>query len=448
MTHRQAAVFLFLEGFASIAIQFLVLRQLTPFVGSSIIITSLVISAFLASLALGYRKGGRIRENHAEILARNLFKAAVVIGLFVSYSFISLYFEQTSFLGGIISTSLYLFVFMVPAVYWVAQTIPLLVNFVVAGTSSQKAGDALLFSTLGNVVGGIITTVIIMYYLGVSWALFITCGTLLLLAFYVSSLKNYALALTISSFFCIYQINISMDDQHFVASNSYANYQVAQTADHIYFFSNNSAASSYHKHNGKGFQYIEDIKKAILTYGKNQPEEQVLVIGAGGFSLTADDTIQSSVHYVDIDSQIKAVAEQFFLNGPVNAEFTGADARYFLQQNQKKFDFIIVDAYTNKSAIPWSLTTKQFYRQVKENLKENGFMLSNVLANAFKADKFSRRIDNTIKSVFNTCFVNVTLLSKQVANNLYVCTNSFAEHDSTLIYSDHDNKSIVDYFSR
>ena len=57
---------MFLEGVVSISLQFLVLRQLMPYAGSSIITTSIVISVFLAALAFGYKDGGDYKGDKIE----------------------------------------------------------------------------------------------------------------------------------------------------------------------------------------------------------------------------------------------------------------------------------------------------------------------------------------------------------------------------------------------
>src|SRR3990167_10948702 len=73
------------EGFASIAIEILTIRQLLPVAGGSVIVTSLIIGVFLLFLALGYEKGGRIELHLHHILRRNFLIVAVWIGVGLSY---------------------------------------------------------------------------------------------------------------------------------------------------------------------------------------------------------------------------------------------------------------------------------------------------------------------------------------------------------------------------
>jgi len=416
----------------------------------TVIQTNGFVSALCHSLALGYRKGGRVNEQHAQCLSVNLIKASISIGVFCSYTFLNAYFDVFHDFPILTSTFLYLMFFMAPIVYWVGQTIPLMVNFVKADTSSQKAGDALLFSTLGNVAGGIITTLLIMYYFGVSWAIFITVFILTMLSFVVSTKKQTSFFVSVSTLLLVFTVNVYFDSSTFIANNSYANYQTFEspTKDKSYFVSNNSFSSLLNKNDRSGFKYIEQIKQIMMSYGINSPEEKTLVIGAGGFSLTANKDIQSSVHYIDIDKDILELAEKHFLREKMNSKFTGVDARVFLRNSTEKYDFIIVDAYSNKSSIPGSLTTKEFYRSVSSHLKKTGTMISNIVANPFQSDSFSKRISNTIIDSFNSCFKSVVPLKKKSANILFVCSNEQKGNNSQIIYKDNNTKSIVDFFMK
>ena len=49
-----------IEGFTTLAMQMIALRHAVPLVGSSIILTSVVIGVILLALAVGYRNGGRL----------------------------------------------------------------------------------------------------------------------------------------------------------------------------------------------------------------------------------------------------------------------------------------------------------------------------------------------------------------------------------------------------
>ena len=448
LNHRQASIFLFLEGFASVAIQFLILRQVTPFVGSSVIVVSIVISLFLAALAIGYRQGGLVTRDHTLKLSRNLFIAATILGVFGSYLFVAGFYHFLHHFEPLALLLIYLIVVMIPVVYLVAQTIPILVSAMEADTVGGKTGDALLFSTVGNVFGGILTTVVIMYFLGVSWALVLTVFILYGLAVAVSHDKKRSLLLFIPFFTVVLLVNIGFDRYYFIDRTPYADYRIHEDINARYFTANRSHSSKLDKKSAKGYLYIEHIKHIVNNYGKYMKDPNVLVLGAGGFSLTADGMLKMPVQYVDIDGQIAQTAEKHFLKKEVNGTFTVADARAFLRKETGRYSFIIVDAYNSKLSIPENLTTVEFYKAVSDKLKPNGLMISNMVMDPFLADTFSKRMDNTIRAAFLSCYSDVVQALPGKNNVLYVCTNyaKAMPSPSEVAYTDNENKATVDFF--
>ena len=79
---------IFLEGFVSVSIEILTIRQLIPVAGNSVIVTSLIIGVFLLFLALGYQKGGTQQKNLQKILQFNFSFAAIWLGIGLSFDFI------------------------------------------------------------------------------------------------------------------------------------------------------------------------------------------------------------------------------------------------------------------------------------------------------------------------------------------------------------------------
>lgn len=448
LSSKQASIFLFLEGFASIAIQFLILRQLSPFVGSSVIVVSIVISIFLAALAGGYYSGGKVAENHTGKLSRNLFLAATILGIFGSYSFVLLFFNLFSGAGTLFAFIVYLLLVMAPSVFFVAQTIPILANSMQHGSVGEKTGNTLLFSTIGNVFGGVITTVIIMYYFGISWALVFTSMILYALSITLSSRKRRVSFYLMFLVPLVFSVNISMSETFFVKETAYANYGVIEDVNHTYFIANESGASMLSKESGKGFPYIENIKEMIAHYKKRGSLPDILVLGAGGFALTAEVGAPiGNVTYVDIDTQIRRTAEKYFLKKKIVGNFVGKDARVFLREDASLYDFIIVDAYTNKTTIPESLTTLEFYKSVRTHLKPEGHMISNIILDPFLRDSFSVRLDNTIRLAFHTCYTQVIFSKGGGTNSLYLCKEgSSGKKNDQSFYSDSHNRATVDNF--
>ena len=50
------------EGYASLAAEIPGVRRMVPFAGSAVSVTALLLAVYLAALAGGYRRGGRLAE--------------------------------------------------------------------------------------------------------------------------------------------------------------------------------------------------------------------------------------------------------------------------------------------------------------------------------------------------------------------------------------------------
>ncbi len=106
-------------------------------------------------------------------------------------------------------------------------------------------------------------------------------------------------------------------------------------------------------------------------------------------------------HAVEIDCEVVKAAEEYFLL-PEDMRFKVFvnDGREFIDKNNKKYDFIILDAFFAKS-MPYPLITRQFFAQVNKSLSENGIFALNVNG-AFigEKSKLFRSLHKTLKESF------------------------------------------------
>ena len=181
----KTVLLLLLEGLASSGLQMITIRQTTPFVGSSVLSTSVIISCFLGALALGYYWGGQqAPERYTRSLINNLIYSIALFGIGLSYIFVQFFFQSIADLtqgmmllsNPLLHLTLFCLVIMAPLVFFLGQTVPLLITTAKEETSNSEAsGNATALSTVGNVIGCLITSLVLMYYLGVGYSIFINC---------------------------------------------------------------------------------------------------------------------------------------------------------------------------------------------------------------------------------------------------------------------------------
>ncbi len=444
-----------IEGFASIAIEILTIRQLLPFAGGSVVVTSLIIGIFLLSLALGYEKGGRVTHNIPRVMRNNFFIVAIWAGIGLSYIFIRSFFHYLdSVLGAsvIYPLIIYLLIILAPMIYLLGQTIPITMNMVKdtkhAGTI---AGKALGLSTIGSFLGAVFTTLVLMHFLGVAWTVFITFALLMMLALL---LCKDSITIAIGSVFAAaatviaFMVNVSMESSLFSLTTNHANYQVFNDANAGLVPGQkmlviNDVYSSFVDDQKRAFPYIEMLRK-YLYFDLGLTNAHILVLGAGGFTLSLNDMHNNDYTYVDIDSRIREVVVPNFI-AAIKDKLVINDARSFLNTTKNQYDVIVSDVYSDYKAIPAHLLSLEFMQSIYQHLTPDGYAIFNIIANPLFMDAYSKRIDNTIRAAFGNCTSHPLNYRNQPTNIIYLCHKSAREKDE-VVYKDNLNNSTYDAF--
>jgi spermidine synthase len=452
MTGKKVLSVIFIEGFVTIAVEMLTIRQLITVVGNSVIITSLIIGFFLLFLSFGYYRGGQYTSHYDRILKNNFFWAALLLGIGLSYTFIQILFWmffQIMSVYALLALAIYLLIVTAPLVYFLGQTVPITTNLFRHEHIGLISGKVLSISTLGSFLGSVLTTLVLMNYFGVAWTIFINFLLLSVLIFLLVDIRAEfirILWLILAGIF-IFLLNVQMENSMFVRTNNYGDYQIMHNVYYQQHIGNllliNNSASSFLTEDKKGFEYIQVIKK-ILFEDLHFTDKDILVLGAGGFTLSAESTFGNRFVYVDIDPSLPRTVLQGFTD-KINGEFIADDARKFLMQTHKKYDAVVSDVYSSRYTIPFHLLTREYFLAVFRALRPDGIAIFNIIANPMLKNHYSRRVDNTIRSVFNNCMSIPLPYHDGPANIIYICTAN-SENDKT-IYTDNKNASMVDIFN-
>jgi len=458
ISKRQSALILLLEGLASSGLQMITVRQTVPFVGSSVLSFSIVISCFLGALALGYYWGGQqSQERYARSLTFNIVASIGIFGIGLSYGFVKFFFTSIADIGSgifILNNPLvHLFLFcllvMSPLVFFLGQTVPLLLNTADRDTrKSEATGNATALSTVGNVLGCLITSLLLMYFLGVGYSIFINCFILaiclMLIVNWRTGRANLIAFATISLLVVTFTLNVRIPGRIFAVTTPYSNISIGDHPEGKRFIVNRSSASYIGDTDRKGWPYIEIIKKGIFS--KDVKGQEILVLGAGGFTLSAEDTQGANFTYIDIDPKIKTIAEEEFLGEKIKGQFIAEDARAFLLTRKKLWDVIVVDLYTNAATIPMHTATYEFFSLVNSRLKRNGKAILNIAANPTLADPYSRNIDFTVRKSLERCVTDITEYEDSLVNIIYFCSKKFSNEGVASLYRDDTTRVTVESY--
>ena len=349
---RAATALLLVEGYCSLAIEMIALRVLAPVAGQSVGVTGIVVTAFLAALALGYRDGGRHRGPAAEKVARSLAGAAAWSAFWLSRFGVALAFGATARLPPLVQVAVYALVAVAPAAYLLAQTVVLLVGCQRAGGAPGKAGAAFSASTLGNVAGGLLTALVVMQHLGVAAAVLSVAGLLVFASLHVRRRPGWRLwaAGVVAGF--VGGANLAVERNELVLSTAHADYAVEEYDDGVRYLRVNGQNASREDGGGIGHPYIERIEDAVYADAGGLPA-RVLVIGAGGFTFgrgRPEDAAE--IVYVDVDVRLDEVARAFLRSLPPGGAYVAMDGRAYLLRDGPAYDAIVMDAFADRTTTP------------------------------------------------------------------------------------------------
>lgn len=422
---------IFLEGYIVLSSELILIRLLTPFVGNSIEVICIIISAVLVPLSLGYYYGGKYKPVYSKgkkitirrKLRKNFSTSLIFLALGLTYIFAMIIFDIVFKKSGInsivLSTSLYTSLFIVYPVYLLGQTIPLITNYLAKKNLSSATGKVLFFSTIGSFIGSSASTLIFMPFLGVNITVIVTLSLLVFCVILISrhkiSYNNFviftllSLAFAINSDDTLGKMDIILNDNHGLIKihelNDGDNSKVI-SIDH-------SNSSKYTDNPSKEFPYIKWIHENLIDTLKDREgcPCDILSIGAGGFTLGKYDEINNYT-YVDINHSLLEVFEKYLHKKPLeeNKKFVNKAARNFVRNIDKKYDLIILDVYSNPRTVPPQLITENFFLTLKDILKDDGI----IVFNSIETPDFSNRYGRKIRNSFAKALPNY---SRQIIQN-------------------------------
>lgn len=430
----------FIEGFCSLGGEVIALRRLVPHVGSSIVVTAPTIGFFLLALALGYAAGAKVAAGFEKTVARNFLMAAALAGLglarvSVDGLFLHLppWLAYTFFIGGILC----------PLAYLLGQTVPILTNLMQHARTGEASGYALYWSTLGSFLGSISLSLLVMQWLGVSAAVLICALLLVAGSFLLGPARQTlpALACAVAS------AGLNLLPQAEVTDTAYADYAVPavdlpETREARAFKVNNSVASLLDESDPPRYaRYVQHLRHILLEELAFE-DKSVLVLGAGGFTLSHREP-KNHYSFVDIDPAIRDIAEKRFLRQPARGEFIVGDARRHVGETTRRYDAVVVDVYSSHTSIPSHLVTREFWRDTRQALAPQGVLLANLILDGRLETPYARNLLATVESIYGRCAIEVLHKDKPLSNVILTCFAS-SHPAPTHLYQDELSRADTD----
>lgn len=401
---------IFLNGYVSLSLELVVIRQLGFYVGSSAVVTSIIIGTFLGFMSLGYFKGASPKipkSNVKNILFASFITIALMGILASSFTLISTYFGLMYSYGIysiVTQTFIYSLIFLSVAPFLFGFNTALLSRYL-HKYNSNYTGNIMAWDTIGSVLGSLATTLILMPFIGVNYTI-ILITVLALVAAYIAKPKPKLLvvfAIIMIPAFWINSTNFLNREHGIIVNNANSTISVEEYGKERILFMNGVSMSFYNPQTRKSADYINYINDSFIYNMPRDKKRSILVLGAGGFTAGLDDTFNNYT-FIDIEKTLKDVSEKKFLGEKLtsNKTFIVQDASQFLKNTPLKYDLIILDVYSNSYQVPEDFITAEFMQRIKDRVATNGIIIMNVICSPNFTDEYTRVFDNTFHSVFKT----------------------------------------------
>ena len=390
----------FISGMASLGVEFGASRLLAPYFGTSLYVWGVLIGLILIYLSAGYVIGGRLADRHPrdELLYQITAWAGLWIGVIPLVSYPILLASQQGFRdlsAGLVAGTLLAVVLLFAApVVLMGCVSPFAIRLLLKDveTGGNTAGRVYALSTAGSILGT---------FLPVFW--FIpTYGTrptlegfgLVLVLVSVAGLwprrRLYALfAVAVILAWVLLPAGIKPPEVGtliYEKESAYNYIQVVQEGSKTELILNEGQAvhSIYDSTSNLTYGYwdymlVADAFRPAQATAATPRSVAFLGLAAGTAAREYRLAFGNEVDItgVEIDPEILAVGHRYFHLGDARAHEVVSDARYWLDTQAGHYDVIVLDAY-RQPYIPFHLTTKEFFQQVRDHLNPGGSVAVNV----------------------------------------------------------------------
>ncbi len=416
----------FVAGMTTLAVEFTTSRLLQTVFGTSNIVWANVIGLVLLFLTVGYFIGGRISDKHPRY---DLFYSIVTFAGFCAVFFLLLTSVAlrgaatamaTVDIGAIVSSLMLVVMALAVPVTLLGIISPFAIRLGVHDVkeAGRVSGRIYAVSTWGSLLGTYLPVLLVIPEAGTRLAAVIFGSSLLIVGlgglWQVGKRARFLgllMPLILLPFIFLWSTgNIKDDPNQIYETESAYNYiQVIRQGDCNYLLLNEGQA--YHSYYCDGGRVPRlSVWSFMLaapffndgTTGYKVDNMAVIGLAAGTIPKHFTQVFGPiPIDGIELDQSIIETGIDYFNLEEPNINTIAGDGRYELNQLDKKYDIITLDAY-KVPYIPWHMTTREFFREIKDRLSDDGVLAINVGRGAE-----DRRLVDAITATLLTVFPTV-----------------------------------------
>lgn len=386
----------FCSGMSVMAVELSASRLVAPVFGSSTYVWTNIIGVIMIALSAGYVAGGRLadrRDDLAPLL--RLLAAACLWLLALPFAGAPVLRALAGLLGGVGSSFAYVFlgsllgilVLFAPPVVVMGMTSPCLIRELARqGRVGASAGRVFGLSTVGSVLGTFLPVLVFIPLLGTARTIIIFAGLLLAVVVLGLGLRargaGAAAGLLAVAMFMPLPAPRQTPGLVYAKDSAYQYIEVFDRGPFRHLAYNDALGFQTVANRSGPFTGLYYDYYSLLPLLLDRPASRALIIGLGGGIIANQYGYFHpglAVDGVEIDPAVVDVAHRYFELDPRTRVFA-EDGRIFAARPGADYDIIVVDAYTNQVYVPFHLSTREFFAELKARLADGGLVAMNVSA--------------------------------------------------------------------
>jgi spermidine synthase len=463
---KSLAVLVFVAGMASMSLEFAASRILIPVFGSSIYTWGSLIGVILTGLSLGYHIGGKLADKNPNFLKLCLviFSAGLYI-IFIPFIAPTLTTSFIQFVSDSQFASLFaVFTLLIVPIFLLGIVSPYAIKLATRRLTElgNVSGNLYSLSTIGSIVGTFLTVFVLIPTFEINYIIFGLGVTLMVF----SSLFGLARFPKVLAVFVVVlllffpSISLSSTGTVMVHTGTLV-YEKETLYSHLDVIDYGNIRTLYLDGNIHSQMYKDKPEELVNTYTKyfhlgflfNPNAKDVLFVGGGAFSGPKNFLSMYSdvrIDVVEIDPDVISAARNYF-NLPVDNDGSrlmiyNDDARNFLSKTEKKYDLIILDAFS-KNYVPFHLMTLEYFQLLDKRLTSDGVIISNNIG-SMTGDRSDivRAVYKTISQILPSVYVFPTEHNSRNLQNVMMAamkspTVEYSKDELRQLASNNDNNN-------
>jgi spermidine synthase len=423
-----------MTGAAIMIVEILGAKMLAPYVGTSHFVWTAQIAVTLLALAGGYYVGGRLVDRSPDL--KRLYWAILWAAVYLCFAVLvikpvaywCLRFQLA--MGSLLASA---FLFLVP-LSLLAMAGPFIVRVLsasVAGVGGNM-GRLTAISTLGSVVGTALIGYVLIPLAPNSVTMYGTAGALVLVVLGYFGTQRKALAPAVVTFALIIalaglgiwrerQPRFSTMEELARRNSEFGLLQVIQekTSSRRYYLNDYLTQNTYDTQKKKSVSMFTYMLYGLANaYTPRITNVLCIGLGVGIVPMEfARDGVRVDV--VEINPAVVPLATRFFDLEPARLNIIYGDGRHFLNECNRKYDTISLDAFLGDSS-PSHLMSREAFASMKRVLNADGTLVINTFADLERGnDFFAASLSKTLASVFRS----VRIHSGREGNTMFVASD-------------------------